>query len=87
MEFSQGGRWCGRKKKKSKGTVKGGVEDGRMGKNAAGRPRTEIKAEKHSLGDMKEETHWVIKWNGVCKIQSEAKRDKFWVDNVWEPRL
>lgn len=34
---------------------------------------------------MKEETHWVIKRNGVCKTQSDARSDKFWVDNVWEP--
>lgn len=51
------------------------------------RHRTNTRAEKHSLGDMKEETYWVIKLNGVCKIQADAKRDKFWVDHVWEPLL
>lgn len=34
---------------------------------------------------MKEETHWVIKRNRVCKIRSDAKSNKFCVGNVWKP--
>lgn len=34
---------------------------------------------------MKEETHWVIKRNRVCKIRSDDKSNKFCVGNVWKP--
>lgn len=53
--------WLKKERKKgSLGWSQGWEEEGEC-RIAERRPRTNTKAEKHSLRDMKEETHWVIK--------------------------
>jgi hypothetical protein len=37
--------------------------------------QTNTRAEQHSPRDMKGETHWVVKRNGVYKIHSESQKE------------